>query len=339
MNNKIKIGITQGDINGVGSEVIIKALADTQMLDFCIPVIYGSAKVLSFYRKNLATHSFNPLIINNIKELNAKRVNIINCIEEDLKVEFGQATEEAGRAAFLSLERATQDLKNGQIDVLVTAPINKNTIPADKNFVGHCQFFENAFDEKGEALPFLINDLVRIAPAAALPQDLSKELIVAKLRKLKQSLVQDFSINLPRIAVLALNKTAGAEEENIIIPAIKEAETEDIICVGTYEMDDFFDSRKFEQFDAVLAMSDEQGLTAFKRVSLDGDVCYTAGLSAIRTAPLHGVEYENAGKNQTSEEAFRNALYVAIDIFRNRKFYKEITANPLPVKKKRYANG
>ncbi len=221
---KIKIGITQGDINGVGYELIIKSLSDMQMLDFCIPVIYGSAKVLSFYKKNMAAHSFNAHIINDISELNAKRINLVDCIKEELKVEFGQATPQAGNAAYIALERATQDLKNGQIDVLITAPLNADTMPADKNFSGQCQFIESALEEKGQSFQLLVNNALRITAVSKDRQDITKESVLAKLQKLRQCLLQDFSINLPRIAVLKL----GEEEESIIGTAIKEAENKDL---------------------------------------------------------------------------------------------------------------
>ena len=326
MNNyKIKIGITQGDINGVGYELIIKTLSDARILDFCTPVIYGSQKAAAYHCKTIEDCICNPQIISDISELNSRHINLINCTDENIKVEFGQASDDAGRAAYQSLERAAQDLKNGQIDALITAPLNKNTIPADKNFDCQRRFFEDLLDEKGQALLLVVNDVARIAVAAPSSKEANRELILEKLRKLKKCLLEDFSINLPRIAVLK-----PGEDDEPAVTAIKEAENEGIICV-LYDSNEFFESGKFEKFDAVLAVNDAQA----KMFLRENDVRFTAGLPVVRTAPAQGVDYGNAGKNLTSEEAFRNALYLACDVFRSRKFFEEISANPLVVKNKK----
>ncbi len=341
-DSKIKVGITQGDINGIGYEVIIKSLADHQLLELCTPIIYGSQKVASFHRKMLEIENFNLNTIKTASEVHTKRINIVNCIDEEIKVEIGQATAVAGDASFVALEKATEELKKGLIDVLVTAPINKNNIQSDKfKFPGHTEYFEENFGEKDNSLMLMVSNNLRIAvatthlPLAKVSEALTSELVLKKLRQLHQSLKQDFSINLPRIAVLGLNPhagdngTLGKEEQDIIIPAIKQAEKENIICVGPYPADGFFGSGSFSKFDAVLAMYHDQGMIPFKCLAMESGVNYTAGLEIIRTSPAHGTAYDIAGKNMASEESFRNAMYLACDIYKSRKNHKAITSNIL----------
>lgn len=341
-DHKIKVGITQGDINGIGYEVIIKTLADNQLLDFCVPIIYGSPKVAAFHRKLLEIGNFSLNTIRTASEANAKRINIINCVEEDIKVEIATSTKIAGEASFLALEKATEELKAGLIDVLVTAPINKKNIQSDKfNFPGHTEYLESNFGKKDESLMLMVNGNLRIAvatthlPLSKVSEALTQELILKRLRSLNKSLVQDFSINLPRIAVLGLNPHAGddgvlgKEEQDVIVPALKQAEKEGIICVGPYAADGFFGSGSFAKFDGILAMYHDQGMIPFKCMSMDSGVNYTAGLKIIRTSPAHGTAYDKAGKNIASEESFRNALYLACDIFNNRKTDKNINSNRL----------
>ena len=341
-NQKIKVGITQGDINGIGYEVILKTLMDSQLLEICTPVIYGSPKVASFHRKMLNIENFNLNIIKTASEAHSKRVNIVNCTDEEIKVEIGQSTQTAGEASFVALEKATEELKKGLINVLITAPINKKNIQSDKfHFPGHTEYLEKIFGEKNDSLMLMVSNNLRIAvatthlPLAKVPQELTTEIILKKLRQLHQSLVQDFSINLPRIAVLGLNPhagdegTLGKEEQEIIIPALKQAEKENIICIGPYPADGFFGSGSFSKFDAVLAMYHDQGLIPFKCLAMESGVNYTAGLSIVRTSPAHGTAYDIAGQNIASEESFRSALYLACDVFRSRKDYKEMTSNIL----------
>jgi 4-hydroxythreonine-4-phosphate dehydrogenase len=339
---KIIIGITHGDINGIGYEIILKALSDPQMLESFVPVIYGSAKVAAFHRKTLEMPGINFNTVNSINEINFKRINIINCIDDEIKVELGTSTEEAGKAAFIALERATEDLKNGYLHAIVTAPINKKNIQsADFKFPGHTEYLEKKFTTGGSALMMLVNDVMRVAvvtghiPVDQISTELNEELIFEKLIVLNESLKNDFSIVRPRIAVLGLNPHAGdegvigTEEKTIIIPAIKKAEAKGIICVGPYPADGFFGSGNFSKFDAVLAMYHDQGLIPFKTVSMDSGVNFTAGLPIIRTSPDHGTAYDIAGQNIASEESFRQAMYLAHDIFKNRAWNQEISANPL----------
>lgn len=339
---KIIIGITHGDINGIGYEVILKTMADNRMLETFVPVIYGSPKVAAYHRKNLDIQGLNLNIVNSIEEINTKRVNIINCVDDEIKVELGTSTEEAGKAAFIALERATEDLKKGALQALVTAPINKKNIQsAAFNFPGHTEYLENKFGTDSPALMMLINDVMRVAvvtghvPVANVSKELTENLILEKLTVFNNSLKKDFSIVRPRIAVLGLNPHSGDEgvigdeEQRVIIPAMKQAESKGIICVGPYPADGFFGSGTFSKFDGVLAMYHDQGLIPFKTVSMDTGVNFTAGLSVIRTSPDHGTAFDIAGKNMASEESFRQALYLAYDIYQSRIWSEEINSNPL----------
>lgn len=350
--DKIIIGITHGDINGIGYEVILKTMADTRMLETFIPVIYGSPKVAAYHRKNLDIQSLNLNIVNSIEEINLKRVNIINCVDDEIKVELGTSTEEAGKASLAALERATEDLRKGALHALVTAPINKKNIQSDKfHFPGHTEYLEEKFGKDTPALMMLINDVMRVAvvtghiPVRNIVTELTEKLIVEKLVVLNASLKKDFSIIRPRIAVLGLNPHAGDEgvigyeEQQVIIPAIKQAEKLGIICVGPYPADGLFGSGNFSKFDAVLAMYHDQGLIAFKTVSMDTGVNFTAGLSVIRTSPDHGTAYDIAGHNLASEESFRQSLYLAYDIYQNRARNEEFSANPLKTEQRSERGG
>jgi len=283
-------------------------------------------------------------IVNTIEEINLKRVNIINCVDDEIKVEIGTSTEEAGKAAFAALERATEDLKNGFLQAIVTAPINKKNIQsASFKFPGHTEYLEEKFGTGTPALMMLINDVMRVAvvtghiPVNKIATELTEKLILDKLTVLNASLKKDFSIVRPRIAVLGLNPHAGDEgvigdeESRVIIPAMKEAEKLGIITAGPYPADGFFGSGNFDKFDAVLAMYHDQGLIPFKTVSMDTGVNFTAGLSVIRTSPDHGTAYDIAGKNMASEESFRQALYLAYDVYQSRIWNEEIAENPLKI--------
>ncbi|MDR1730239.1 MAG: 4-hydroxythreonine-4-phosphate dehydrogenase PdxA [Prevotellaceae bacterium] len=339
---KIKVGITQGDINGIGYEVIIKTLADPRINDFCIPVIYGSSKVAAYHRKALNIENFSLNAVNSVSEINPRRSNIINCTDDEIKVELSKSTEEAGAAAFLALERATADLKDGLIDVLVTAPINKKNIQSDKfSFPGHTEYLEEKFGDGKKGLMLMVNDILKVAvvtghlPLKDVASHITEERIISKLKELNLSLIRDFGVIKPRIAVLGLNPHSGdngvlgTEEQEIIIPAIRKANDKGILCFGPYPADGFFGAGSFGYFDAVLAMYHDQGLAPFKAISMESGVNYTAGLPVIRTSPAHGTAYDKAGIGEASEESFRNALYLACDIFNNRKTYSEITKNPL----------
>ncbi len=344
---RIVIGISHGDINGIGYEVMLKTLAEPLMLEFFIPVIYGSPKVASFYRKALDIQNLNLNIINSVEELNPKKVNIINCADDDIKVEMGKSTPEAGKAALSALEKATEDLKRGALDALVTAPINKKNIQSDTfHFPGHTEYLEQNFGKGTPALMLLVNDVMRVAvvtghiPVNEVSKAITPELIKNKLVVFNNSLKNDFNIRRPRIAILGLNPHAGdegvigAEESEIIIPAMKMAEKEKIMCFGPYPADGFFGAGNFSKFDGILAMYHDQGLIPFKTIAMESGVNYTAGLSIIRTSPDHGTAYDIAGKNEASEGSFREALYMAMDIYHNRQLNKEISANPLKIEAK-----
>ncbi len=343
MHHKIKVGITHGDINGVGYEIILKVLEDERILELCTPVIYGSAKIANAYRKSLDLQSVNFLIIESADEAKDGANNIINVIPEEVHAEPGQSSTTAGIAAFAALEHAVANLRNGDIDVLVTAPINKANIQSETfTFPGHTEYLEAATAENGEkALMILCNDSMRIAlqtthiPVSKVAESISKDDIIAKLQVFNRSLQRDFGINSPRIAVLALNPHAGdegllgSEEQEIICPAIAEARNMKILAFGPYAADGFFGAGRFVKFDGVLAMYHDQGLAPFKAMAMDEGINFTAGLPIIRTSPDHGTGYDIAGKGEASPDSMRSAIYAAIDIYRNRRNDREAHRSPL----------
>lgn len=350
--NKIVIAITHGDINGISYEVILKALAEPRVFENFIPVIYGSSKAAAYHRKLLDIQGINLNAINTIEEVNPKKINIINCTDDELKVELGKSTPDAGIAALAALERAAEDLKKGLVDALVTAPINKKNIQSDQfHFPGHTEYLEQKFGNGNPALMLMANDVMRVAvvtghiPVDSIASSITSESILEKLRVLNATLKQDFTIVRPRIAILGLNPHAGddgvigSQEKDIIEPALLIAQKEGLLCFGPYPADGFFGSGKFNKFDAVLAMYHDQGLIPFKTVSMDSGVNYTAGLPIIRTSPAHGTAYEIAGQNIASEESFRQAMFMAYDIFLNRSFNREISANPLKIEEKKDRSG
>lgn len=339
--HKIKVGITHGDINGIGYEVIIKALTDSRILEMCTPIVYGSSKVAAYYRKVMDSEIFTFNNINTAREANPKRPNIINCVNEEVRVELGKSTKMAGEAALAALEAAVRDLKSGDIDVVVTAPINKENIQSDTfSFPGHTEFFAKEFGAKN-FLMLMVSDILKVGVATGhVPLNqvvalITKEKILSNLRILHKTMLEDFSVRKPRIAVLGLNPHAGDggligdEEERIILPAIKLANEEGIIALGPYPADGFFGSGEFKKFDATLAMFHDQGLIPFKSFAFESGVNYTAGLPIIRTSPGHGTAYGLAGTGTASEESFRNALYLAIDLHENRKRFSILSKNPL----------
>ncbi len=339
--NKIRVGITQGDINGVGYEVILKAFADPTMLELCTPIVYGSSKVATYHRKAMELQT-NFSSIASAADASDNKLNVVNCCDEELKVEFGKPAQEIGKAALDALERSLLDYREGLIDVLVTAPINKNTIQSDLfHFPGHTEYIEERVGNGNKALMILMKDDFRVALVTThvavkdIASSITKELIKEKLAIFNQSLKRDFNIGKPRIAVLALNPHAGdngligSEEQEIILPAINEMVAEGVQCFGPFPADGFMGSRAYTHFDGVLAMYHDQGLAPFKALVMDDGVNYTAGLPIVRTSPAHGTAYDIAGKGVASEESFRQALYVAIDVYRNRQMDKEIRKNPL----------
>lgn len=339
--NKIKVAITQGDVNGIGYEVILKAFEDPTMLELCTPIIYGSPKVMTYHRKalNLET-SFS--IINSASEAQHGRINVVNSNDDEVKVDLGKPTREAGKAAFDALEKAMTEYKEGLYDVLVTAPIHKQMIQSENfAFPGHTEYIEQSVGEGAKALMILANETLRVAlvtshiPVAKIALTITKELIEEKLQLFNTSLKADFGITAPRIAVLALNPHAGDggllgnEEETIITPVIKAMREQGILCYGPYSADGFMGNGSFSRFDGVLAMYHDQGLIPFKVMAMEEGVNFTAGLPLVRTSPDHGTAFDIAGKGEASENSFRQAIYMAIDIFRNRKSDSEARRNPL----------
>lgn len=338
----IRVGITHGDINGIGYEVILKTFSDQRMTELCVPIIYGSSKVAAYHRKALDLPPVNINVVSRAEEAGLNRVNIINCVEDDIKVELTQSTPTAGRAAYKALEAAVADLKSGAIDVLVTAPINKYNIQnAQFHFPGHTEYLEQTLGDGQKALMILMTDTLRVAlvtghiPVSEIPSQITVDNIVTKLQVFNQSLKQDFTIIKPRIAVLALNPHAGDngvignEEKEIIKPAMEEAERLGVMSFGPFPADGFFGSKMYEEFDGVLAMYHDQGLAPFKALAMEEGVNYTAGLPFVRTSPAHGTAYDIAGQNIASESSFRQAVYTALDVYRSRKSYQEATAHPL----------
>ena len=339
--NKIRIGITQGDINGVGYEVILKTFADPLMFDLCTPIVYGSPKVAAYHRKSLDL-STNFSIVSSATEAADGRLNVVNCTNDEVKVEFSKADAEAGKAALDALEKAIEEYRNGLLDVIVTAPINKHTIHSEQfAFPGHTEYIEQRLGDGGKALMILMKDDFRVAlvtghiPVSQIAPTLTKDLIKEKLTIFNRSLKQDFGISAPRIAVFSLNPHAGdggllgTEEEEIIIPALKEMNAQGVLCYGPYPADGFMGSGNFIHFDGILAMYHDQGLAPFKALAMDAGVNFTAGLPVVRTSPAHGTAYDIAGKGIASEDSFRQAIYVAIDVFRNRQREKTASSNPL----------
>lgn len=340
-DNKIKIGITQGDVNGVGYEVILKTFADPVMLELCTPVIYGSPKVAAYHRKSLDLQaSFS--IINSASEAADNRLSVVNCTDDEVKVEFAKPDPEAGKAALKALERAVEEYKEGLVDVIVTAPINKHTIQSEEfAFPGHTEYIEERLGEGQKSLMILMKNDFRMAlatthiPVRDIASTITKELIEEKLTIFQNCLKQDFGITAPRIAVLSLNPHAGdggllgTEEQEVIIPAMKQMEAKGILCYGPYAADGFMGSGNYTHFDGILAMYHDQGLAPFKTLAMEDGVNYTAGLPVVRTSPAHGTAYDIAGKGVASEDSFRQAVYVAIDVYRNRQRDKEARVNPL----------
>jgi 4-hydroxythreonine-4-phosphate dehydrogenase len=339
--DKIVLGITHGDINGISYEVIMKSLSDNRILDFCIPVVYGSPKVAAYHRKALNLENFTFNTIRTADEAQSRKANIINCIDEAARVELGKSTPYAGESALRALEEATRDIQEGKIDVLVTAPVSKANVKTDMfNFTGHTEYLENMFKTEG-VLMLMINELMRVGvvtshiPLSKVHEYITRDTLLNKLRILNRSLLSDFSIRGARLAVLGLNPHAGDqgllgdEEDKEIRPAIQMAQDDGILAFGPYPADGFFGAGTYRQFDAVLAMYHDQGLIPFKALTNEGGVNFTAGLPIVRTSPAHGTAYELAGKNEASADSFRQSIYMACDIYRNRLLYKEMAANPL----------
>ena len=342
MAKKLVVGITQGDSNGIGYEVIIKAFSDERMLEMCTPVIYGSSKIFGFYKKQLHNIAqINTNIISNAREAHPKRVNILNCLPENTTVEPGLSTPDAARAAIVSLDRGTEDLKAGNIDVLVTAPINKRAMNGEGfGYTGHTEYLCKKFGADDVTM-IMVSDQLKVGivtshiPLKDVPGALSVDKIMHKLRALNQSMERDFGIDSPKIAVLGLNPHCGDggllgdEEQSVILPAINAANEEGILAFGPYSADGFFGLGNYSKFDAILAMYHDQGLAPFKALAFENGVNFTAGLPAVRTSPDHGTAYEKAGKDLADPRSMISAIYTAIDIYRNREAYDELQAGKM----------
>ncbi len=340
-HDKPVIGITTGDINGIGTEVIIKTFSDNRMLELCTPVIFASNKVINYYRRIVTEHTFNFSSTKDLTKLNPKQVNIFNCWDEEVPIQPGILTDAGGKYAIRSLMVATQCLKDGQLDAIVTAPIHKsNTNIPDFPYTGHTPFFKDKFGAK-DVLMILYSKSLRVAlatehmPISKVAASITKELLVSKLAILRETLIKDFGIDKPRIAVLGLNPHAGdegqigTEEQTIIKPVVDAQRQNGNLVFGPYSADAFFGHGSYTQFDAVLAMYHDQGLVGFKTLAQGDGVNYTAGLPIIRTSPDHGTAFDIAGKNVADATSFHEAVFQCLDLLNQRQEYADNTANPL----------
>nr|WP_294939579.1 4-hydroxythreonine-4-phosphate dehydrogenase PdxA [uncultured Flavobacterium sp.] len=340
----IIVGISIGDLNGIGSEVILKTFEDTRMLELCTPVIFGNVKILSFLKKTLNLES-NIHGIDKLEQLVFGKINVLNIWREGVNIEFGANDETIGKYAIKSFTAATAALKEGQIDVLVTAPINKYNIQSEEfHFPGHTDYLNQEL--QGDALMLMVQDNLRIGlltdhvPVNEVSKHLTEALIRTKLQTVNKTLIQDFGITKPKIAVLGLNPhcgdhgVIGKEDDEVIKPALKKLFEEGMMVFGPFAADSFFGSGQSEKYDAIIATYHDQGLIPFKTLSFGKGVNYTAGLEKIRTSPDHGTAYEIAGKGIADFNSFKEAVYLALDVFHNRNEYKELVKNPLKTKQK-----
>lgn len=342
-NGKLRIGITQGDINGISYEVILKTLIEPKVYEPHAVVLYGSSKVASYHKKNLDL-TLNMAVVNTALDAQYGAVSVVNCTDDEVKVDLGQSTSVAGQCSWQALQRAVRELKDGMIDVLVTGPINKHNIQSDQfQFPGHTEYLEQEFGQGRKGLMLMACETMRVAvatghiPVEEVPSALSQPLILDKIKTLDKSLRYDFAVDKPRIAVLSLNPHAGengilgTEEHDIIMPAIQQSlDEEGIQSFGPYAADGFFGARHYRRFDGVLAMYHDQGLAPFKTIAMDEGVNFTAGLPIVRTSPDHGTGYDIAGQGIANESSMRHAIYTAIDVYRNRIRYDIAKQNPLP---------
>ncbi|MCC5920307.1 MAG: 4-hydroxythreonine-4-phosphate dehydrogenase PdxA [Cyclobacteriaceae bacterium] len=340
------IGISLGDINGIGPEVIIKTLSDQRILNKVTPIVYGSTKALSYYRKMFDLEDFNYHQIKEAADHNAKKVNVINCWDEVANITVGQETEEGGKYAFIALEKMVEDAKNGFLDAMVTAPLNKNLVQAHcEGFIGHTEYLAEQFEAKNH-LMFMCGENMRMGlvtahvPLAEVSATLTRDLLTSKIESIEKSLKQDFAITKPKIAILGLNPHAGEsgilgdEEINIINPVIQEMLNKRKIVMGPYASDGFFGGGEYRKFDAILAMYHDQGLIPFKTIDFETGVNFTAGLSIVRTSPDHGTAYNIAGKYIADESSMRNAIFLAADITITRSEQAKLEMNSLKNSKK-----
>ena len=342
----VRVGISIGDVNGIGPEVIMKSLSDSRMLLDCTPIIYGSTKVFSFFKKELDFQEFTYQAVQDADKAQKGKINIINIWEGEIDIEFGQPTEKSGKYAFESLERATQDLASGKIDVLVTAPISKDAMnKMGFKFPGHTEYLADMSGQE-DALMLMISPSLKVGlvtthiPLKDVSTTITADRVAEKIRAFSASLKKDFGVQRPKIAVLGMNPHAGEngkmgqEEQESISPAILKVNGEGLLSFGPFPADGFFGSNARNNYDGVLAMYHDQGLSAFKALAFDEGVNFTAGLPIIRTSPDHGTAYDIAGQNKASGDSMRNAIYMAVDVYRNHQFEKEINANPLVIEER-----
>ena len=340
-HKKIRLGITHGDINGIGYEVILKTFSDSRMLEFCTPVLYGSSKVATYHKNQLSLHQdVNINTVHDAAEALEKKFNVVNLTDEEVKIDIGRSTEIAGELSRKALDKACKDLKEGKIDVLVTAPINKKNIQSPTfDFPGHTEYLSHQFGSS--SLMMMVCESVRMGIVTNhlalkdVPTTLTHNLLVDKLMLMNESLKRDFGVPMPKIAVLALDPHAGDNgvigdfDMKVLKPVIEEMQGKGVLAYGPYPSDGFFGSREFFKYDGVLALYHDQGLIPFKLMSFWEGVNFTAGLPYVRTSPAHGTAYDIAGKDKANEQSFRSAVYLACNIQRNRKEYDELTADPL----------
>lgn len=349
MQKNLKIGISIGDINGIGMEVILKTFKDRRMMDICTPIIFGSTKLISEYKKTLSLENVAFHSINDVSLAKARKINIVECWKNDVNLALGENNENGGKYAFLSLEKASAELVNNTIDALVTAPINKKNIQSDTfTFPGHTEYLANK--KKEDVLMLMTTNLLKVGvvtshiPLEKVAENINEQSILNKLDLFQKSLIKDFGIRKPKIAVLGLNPHAGddgilgKEEGKVIIPTIEKAKENNILAFGPYPADSFFGSALMTKFDGVLAMYHDQGLIPFKTISFGQGVNYSAGLSFVRTSPDHGTAYDIAGKNMADESSFREAVYMACDIAKKREEFKQLNTNVLKTQNRRKSN-
>jgi len=341
----IKVGISIGDLNGIGSEIVLKIFEDSRMLDFCTPIIFASIKTMSFVKKHYKI-DINLNGINHINQAVIGKVNVLNCWKENVNISFGKEDKTIGEYAIKSLQKATKALKSDEIDVLVTAPINKSSIQSDTfKFPGHTDYLNQELE--GNSLMFMVNGGLRVGlltdhvPVKDVSKHITTRLIEDKVNTVHESLIKDFKINKPKIAVLGINPhtgdngVIGNEDDKILRPALKKIKEKGKLVFGPYAADSFFGSNNYKNFDAIIASYHDQGLIPFKTLSFGQGVNYTAGLNRVRTSPDHGTAFEIAGKGQADIGSFKEAIFTAIKIFNNRNEYAEISKNPLPFSKKK----
>lgn len=345
-NRKPIVGITQGDGNGIGYEVIIKSLADARILESFTPVLYGSSKIFGFYRKLIhnLNENMDTYVIQSAKDARPKKINIVNCLPDNIFVEPGKPTPESAKSAITALEAAVADIKGGDIDVLVTAPINKRAMVSEGfGYTGHTDYLQKEFGVEDVAM-FMVSDRLKIGvvtghiPLKNVASSLTTEAIVKKIRIMHASLKRDFGVIEPRIAVLGLNPHCGDggllgdEEERIILPAVKLLNDEGILAFGPYSPDGYFGAGNYEKFDATLAMYHDQGFAPFKALAFEDGVNFTAGLPIVRTSPDHGTAYEMAGRDEADPHSMMSSIYTAIDIFRKRIAFDRLEAGKMKVR-------